>query len=100
VAAPATQSPAGITRETILDNDEARVVRVQFAPGGREPVHSHPSDLVTVQITAGRVEILEGATKTVEDRAPGYVRFLPRSVPHSYASADSKSFELVSVTIK
>lgn len=99
-AAPATQSPPGITREMVLDNDDTRVVHVSFAPGGREPMHTHPNDLVTVQLTAGRVEIVEGTARTVDDRAAGFVKFLPRQVPHSYASADTKPFELLSVAIK
>ena len=99
-AAPATASPAGITRTTLIDNADTRVVRVQFAPGGREPVHTHPNDLLTVQLTAGRVEILIASDKTASERAPGFVQFLPRGVAHSYASSDSKPFELVSVAIK
>jgi quercetin dioxygenase-like cupin family protein len=99
-AAPPTQAPPGITREMLIDNDDARVVRVTFAPGGREPVHTHPNDLVTVQIAAGRVAIVEASTRSDEDRQPGFVKFLTRGVPHSYASTDTKAFELVSVAIK
>jgi len=99
-AAPATQSPPGITRETLIDNDETRVVRVTFAPGGREPAHTHPNDLVTVQITPGRVAIIEDAAKSDEDRKPGFVKFLTRGVSHAYASTDTKPVELISVAIK
>jgi len=99
-ASPPTQSPPGITRETLIDNDEARVVRVTFAPGGREPTHTHPNDLVTVQITPGRVAILEDSSKSDEERKPGFVKFLARGVSHSYASSDTKPFELISVAIK
>ena len=99
-AAPATGSPTGITRDTIVDNDEARVVHVTFAPGAREPIHAHPNDLVTVQLTPGRVEIVEGAARSDEQRAPGFVRFLTRGLSHSYASTDTKPFELLSVAIK
>ncbi len=99
-AAPATAAPPGIVRTTLLDNAEARVVRVTFQPGSGEPVHAHPNDLVTVQLTTGRVDILVGTERTVEDRAPGFVRFLPREVPHAYSSADTKPFELMSVSVK
>jgi quercetin dioxygenase-like cupin family protein len=99
-AAPPTASPAGITRETLLDNAEARVVRVTFAPGGREPTHTHPNDLVTVQLTPGRVEIVEGSARSDEMRKAGFVKFLGRGVPHSYASSDAKPFEILSVAIK
>jgi len=98
--APPTEAPAGITRTLLLDNAESRVVRVRFTPAAREPVHTHPNDLVTIQISAGEVEILQGTARTSAARAPGFVNFVPRGVPHAYASIDSKPFELMSVAIK
>lgn len=97
---PATAAPPGITRTTLLDNSEVRVVRVEFTPTGREPVHEHPYDLVTVQLTPGRLEILQGSDKQTVESAAGDVTFLPRLVAHSYASADRYPFTLLSVTIK
>jgi len=99
-SAPPTPPPNGITRATIVDNDDVRVARVTFSPGAREPIHTHPNDLVTVQLTAGRVEIAEGQERSDEPRKPGFVKFLARGVSHSYASADEKAFELLSVAIK
>jgi quercetin dioxygenase-like cupin family protein len=99
-AAPPTEAPPGITRTTLVDNADVRVVRVQFAPGGREPVHTHPNDLITVQLTPGKVEIMKGSRKTTGLRTAGFVQFLPRDVEHAYASADAISFELLSISIK
>ena len=99
-AGPATAAPPGITRTTLLDNADARVVRVEFQPAAREPVHEHPSDLVTVQLTAGRLEMTVGSDTQTERLAPGEVKFLPRNVAHSYASVDQAAFTLMSVTIK
>lgn len=99
-AAPPTPSPPGITRETIVDNADARVVHVVFAPGSREPLHTHPSDLVTVQLTPGRVDIIEGSARSDEERQPGFVKFLTRGIEHSYANVGAQAIELLSVTIK
>jgi quercetin dioxygenase-like cupin family protein len=99
-AAPTTEAPPGIARATLIDNDVVRVVRVRFAPEGREPVHSHPNDLITVQVTAGRVEILTGSSRRTQDCEPGFVQFLPRNVAHAYANADPNPFDLLSVSIK
>jgi quercetin dioxygenase-like cupin family protein len=99
-SAPATEAPPGITRITLIDNDDVRVVRVTFAPTGREPVHTHPNDLVTVQISEGQVEIVNGAGESTSTREPGFVQFLPRNVMHAFASADPKPFEILSVSIK
>jgi hypothetical protein len=34
-------------------------------------VHTHANDLVTVQLTGGRLEIVVGDERTVDDRVPG-----------------------------
>jgi quercetin dioxygenase-like cupin family protein len=99
-AAPPTQAPEGITRSTLLDNADVRVVRVRFAPDSREPLHAHPNDLLTIQISAGNVDIVNGAEHATRVREPGVVQFLPRNIQHAYASADTKPFELLSVSIK
>jgi quercetin dioxygenase-like cupin family protein len=99
-AGPATAAPPGITRMTLVDNPDVRVVRVRFSPGSREPVHSHPNDLLTVQTTAGAVEIVNGPDRSTGEREPGFVQFLPRNLQHAYISTDTKPFELLSVTIK
>ena len=99
-AAPAAEAPPGIVRATLVDNADVRVVRVRFQPNGREPLHTHPNDLVTVQVTSGSVEIVNGNERTTSVRPPGFVQFVPRGVSHAYASADTNAFEILSVAIK
>jgi quercetin dioxygenase-like cupin family protein len=99
-AAPPTEAPPGITRTTLIDNADARIVRVRFAPGSREPVHAHPNDLLTVQLTPGKYDIVLGSSRQSGDRPAGFTRFLPRDLSHAYVSTDSEPFELVSVSIK
>lgn len=97
--APAA-APPGIARTPVLENAEARVAKVTFSPGSREPVHSHPFDLVLVQLAPGRVEVGIGDQKSVKDYSVGEVVFIPRDVPHAVASADQKPFEILSVGVK
>jgi quercetin dioxygenase-like cupin family protein len=99
-AAPPTDAPPGVTRSTLVDNDQMRVVRVRFDPGAHEPVHAHPNDLLTVQITGGKMEILQGTWRTSEVHEPGFVQFLPRGLSHMFGDADTKPLELISVAIK
>jgi quercetin dioxygenase-like cupin family protein len=87
-------------RTMLIDNADVRVVRVQFAPGGREPLHTHPNDLLTMQVTDGEVEIVAAADRSSALREAGFVQFIPRNVSHAYANTDVKSFELLSVSIK
>jgi quercetin dioxygenase-like cupin family protein len=99
-AMPTVDAPPGIERTPLLDNSDTRVVRVQFSTTGREPVHTHPYDLMTLQITPGQVEILDGDAKTTAMRESGFVKFVPRDRPHAYASADQNPFEILSVSIR
>jgi quercetin dioxygenase-like cupin family protein len=99
-ASPPTEAPPGITRATLVDNADVRVVRVRFDPSAREPVHAHTNDLVTVQITGGSMEMSIGREHTLVYHDPGFVQFVPRNLQHSYASADTKPFEILSIAIK
>jgi quercetin dioxygenase-like cupin family protein len=99
-AAPPTDAPPGITRTTLLDNDDVRVVRVEFTPGSQEPVHTHPNDLVTIQMNAGRLQIRLGTRRTDSRRPVGFVQFVPRTQRHAYSSRNDRSIELLSVSIK
>lgn len=98
--AAATLATTGITRTTLVDNEDTRVARVEFAPHGRERIHTHPTDLVIVQLTPGRVETILGQSIDTRIDQAGTVRFLPRGVRHAYASADTKPFTILSVMIK
>ena len=99
-AAPATEAPPGITRATLVDNEAVRVVRVRFAPGSAEPIHSHPNDLLTIQLTPAKLGVTTGTEHQTQERTGGYVHFLPRNLPHAYANEDTKPFELLSIAIK
>jgi quercetin dioxygenase-like cupin family protein len=99
-AAPATEAPPGIMRATLVDNEVMRVVRVRFAPGAREPLHAHPNDLLTIQLTPGKVDVTMGTQHQSQEREPGYVHFVPRNVDHAYANEDTKPFELISLSVK
>ncbi len=99
VQAPSA-SPAGIARSQLLDNAEARATRVTFDPRAREAVHSHPFDMVVVQVTPGRMEVLVGGTKDTREYAAGEVVWLPRDVPHAVSNAGDRPFTVVSIGVK
>lgn len=99
-AAPTIETPPGITRKVTLENDEARATNVRFAPGAREPIHSHPFDLVVVQLTPAKMEVQVGGEKSVKDYESGAVVFLPRNVPHAVSSAHPSPVEVMSVAIR
>ena len=98
--APALPVPAGITRTPVLDNAEARVTLVAFAAAAREPVHTHPFDLVVLPLTAGQIELRLGERVETREYAAGEPMFLPRDVPHAVANAGSRPLEVFSIAIK
>lgn len=97
---PPTAARAGISRTQVLDNGEARVGRAVFEPGAREPVHSHPFDMVIVPLESGRLDVQVGEDRTSRDYAIGDVVFLPRDVQHSVANVDRRPLTIMSVAIK
>jgi quercetin dioxygenase-like cupin family protein len=98
--APAQPAPPGITRSPVLDNADARVTRVEFAAQAREPIHSHPFDLVVVPLTSGRMEVRIGERVETRDYAAGEPMFLPRDIPHAVSNVGQTSTTVFSVGIK
>lgn len=96
---PSWPIPAGIKRTPRIENDETRVVEVAVEPGAREPVHTHPFDLVVVQLTAGTVEVRLAADAKTVALGAGEVVFLPRDVPHAIGNAGRGPLAMMSVAI-
>jgi quercetin dioxygenase-like cupin family protein len=99
-AALPTDAPPGITRTTLVDNADVRVVRVELTPGSREPLHTHPNDLVTVQVNAGRLQVRVGSGGTDSSRRPGFTQFIARNVSHAYANRGDRTVEILSISVK
>jgi quercetin dioxygenase-like cupin family protein len=97
--APATAARPGITRTPVLDNLDANVARVTFAPSAREPLHSHPNDLILVTLVPGSIEVQLASERTTKAYPTGSVFFLPRNVDHLVANASDKPLEFMRVTI-
>ena len=98
-AAPAPP-PAGVTRTPVLDNPEVTATRLDFAPSAREPVHTHPYDLVVIPLTASTLEVQIGSEKQTRDYAPGNSFFVARNQPHAVANTGSGTFSVIGVAIK
>jgi len=97
---PPTAARPGISRTPVLDNSETRVARAVFDPGAREPVHTHPFDMVIVQLESGRMDVQVGEDRTTREHAVGEVVFLPRDVAHSVANVDRRPLTILSVAVK
>lgn len=98
--APPGPSPANIVRTPLLDNADAGVTRVEFAPTGREQMHTHPYDLIGVVMTPGRLELQVGNNKEAKAYSIGDVFFIPRNESHAGANVGTSPFVVLGVAIK
>ncbi len=90
----------GSRRPPLVDNDRVSIIRLTFAPGQREQMHSNPNDVIVVQATAGDVEYALGDEKTSGREEPGKVWYVPRQPPHAMSNVGTTPFEIIVITLK
>jgi quercetin dioxygenase-like cupin family protein len=98
--APATQAQPGVTRTTVLDKADIAVTRLEFDAEVREPVHTHPYDLLVVPTSRARLDLQLGHKKDVRRFAVGEAFFVPRNIPHAVANVGTSSLRLLSIRFK
>ncbi len=99
-AAPPPQVLPGITRKPVLDKPDLAVTRLEVEADVREPVHTHPYDLVVVPTMPARLDVQVGDKKNVRGYTAGEMIFIPRNVPHAVANVGTTPFRLLGVIIK
>lgn len=98
--APPAPPPAGVSRTPVLDNPEVTATRLEFSASTREPIHTHPYDLVVIPLTASKLEVQIGGDKQTRDYAPGNSLFIARNQPHAVANVGPGPFLVMGVAIK
>jgi quercetin dioxygenase-like cupin family protein len=94
------QTPRRTPRPTLVDNDRVSIVRLTFAAGQREQMHSNPNDVIVVQATAGEVEYAIGDDKTTSHGEPGQVWYVPKQPPHALSNVGAVPFDIIVITLK
>lgn len=96
------QDPAmidSIHHKVILENDQVRVMRVNYSPHEKGSVHNHPNS-IAVFLTDATIRIIQADGKTVEITAkPGQVVWSPATT-HTVENAGDKEFELIHIDLK
>ena len=91
----------------IFENERVRVLDTRIKPGETVPVHTHAWSSVTCFLTVGdfvrydadgKVEIDSRVTKL--DVAPGAVKWLPPSPPHSVENVGDDEIRGITVELK
>jgi quercetin dioxygenase-like cupin family protein len=99
-ATPPAQATPGVTRTSLLDNADVTVTRLEFEADMREPLHTHPYDLIVVPTTLSRVDLQIGNKKEMRSYAVGEAIFIKRHVPHAVANIGAAPFRALAVAIK
>ncbi len=94
---PVAVAPASF--KVLFENERVRVVEVQFAPGVRNPTHSHP-DYVIYPLTSYMMKSTgqDGAEKTFEVKS-GAVRWSP-AVTHADENVGSTAAHAILFELK
>src|SRR5206468_3610505 len=70
-------------RTTVVDNATVTVMRLRFAPGSGETVHTHDFPIVVLQLTGGDVDFTVGDARTSGPRIAGIVTYVPAGTEHA-----------------
>jgi quercetin dioxygenase-like cupin family protein len=82
-----------------MENDQVRVLRINYGPGEKSVMHSHPAS-VAVFLTEGKVKFTTPDGKAQEAGAkPGEVQWEPGGA-HLPENVGTKPFELILVELK
>ena len=90
---------ANVYKNVLLDNDQVRVIQLEFAPGDVTAWHSHPNHVIYA-LTDGKLEITEkGKAANVIDVKAGTAMYLP-AVTHMAKNTGTTTVKLVVTELK
>jgi quercetin dioxygenase-like cupin family protein len=94
-----TKAASNVYKKVVLENDQVRVLQVEFAPGETAPWHQHP-DHVVYALTAGKLEITDkGKPANVVDLKAGDAVYMP-AVTHMAKNIGTSTVKLVVTELK
>ncbi len=94
------QTPRRTPQPPLVNNDRVSVIRLTFAAGQREQMHTNPTDVIVVQVTPGEIEFAMGDEKTTAHADPGKVWYVPKQPPHAYSNVGTTPVEIIVVSLK
>ncbi len=96
------QDPVKVSPETtkvLLENDRVRVLDVRVKPGEKEPMHSHPANVVYC-LSDSKIKLTYPDGKTEERECkPGVARW-SEAVTHASENVGTTEHHLVQVELK
>lgn len=88
-----------VYKKVLINNDKARVIQIELAPGESTPWHSHP-DHIAYALTDGKIEITDkDKPGVVYDIKAGDAMYLP-AVTHMAKNLGTTPIKMVVTEIK
>ncbi|MFV8226092.1 hypothetical protein [Christiangramia aquimixticola] len=82
-----------------LENDQVRVLRIQYKPGEKSKMHSHPEGVVVfLTDSKGKMKTPDGKVHDLDEKAGKVLWTGPSS--HEPANAGDNAFEIIQVELK
>jgi quercetin dioxygenase-like cupin family protein len=93
------KAAANVYKKVLLDNDQVRVLQVEFAPGDVAPWHQHPNHVIYA-LNDGKLEITDkGKTASVLEIKAGDTMYLA-AVTHMAKNVGTTTLKLVVTELK
>jgi beta-alanine degradation protein BauB len=93
------KAASNVYKKVLLDNEQVRVLQVEFAPGDVAPWHQHPNHVVYV-LTDGKLEITDkGKPANVMEVKAGSALYLP-AVTHMAKNVGTTTLKLIVTELK
>ena len=93
------KAASNVYKKVLCENDQVRVIAIEFAPGDVAPWHQHP-DHVVYALTSGTIEITDKGkpAQTLEIKA-GDAMYLP-AVTHMAKNVGTTTIKLIVTELK
>jgi beta-alanine degradation protein BauB len=91
---------AAATPETLIENDQVKVIRVTDAPHAKTAPHQHQLNRVMIYLQGGRQEIVSDGKKTVPEWKAGEVRWSPAGGIHTSEIVSANPVTMIELEIK
>jgi len=93
------QTPVSISRQTLFENAQVRVMRLKLEPGAMEDPHTHPYDMVVTMLTPGDVVTVTGESTARAHRDTNYTMYIPKGTRHADGNDGKAPYEVQVVAI-
>jgi quercetin dioxygenase-like cupin family protein len=91
---------AGAGAQTLIDNDQVRVLRVVDKPHVKTKPHDHKINRVMIYVNAGKQEVISGGKTSYLNYKAGQVLWSPKTATHTAEVVSAEPVTIVEVELK